>query len=176
RLLLSRLHRGLARGALGEGHTGLQQGTDRALWPEAARLGRGDGFDLSPVRSERPAPHGVPRLSRGLRRHPVRGNSQRFPALLSAHDAAAGRDAARWRFRRGRCVGSSQEVSLVPRSAAYVALLVALGSFGPLTMSIYTPVMPSVGTDLGAGAESVKLTLTTYMVGFALGQLLYGPL
>lgn len=65
---------------------------------------------------------------------------------------------------------------LAPRSAGYVALLVALGSFGPLTMSIYTPVMPSVGTDLGAGADSVKLTLTTYMLGFAVGQLFYGPL
>lgn len=67
-------------------------------------------------------------------------------------------------------------MSLVPRSAGYVALLVALGSFGPLTMSIYTPVMPSVGADLGAGADSVKLTLTTYMLGFAVGQLFYGPL
>ncbi len=67
-------------------------------------------------------------------------------------------------------------MSLVPRSAGYVALLVALGSFGPLTMSIYTPVMPSVGADLGAGAESVKLTLTTYMLGFAVGQLFYGPM
>jgi MFS transporter, DHA1 family, multidrug resistance protein len=67
-------------------------------------------------------------------------------------------------------------VSLRPRSAGYVALLVALGSFGPLTMSIYTPVMPSVGADLSAGADSVKLTLTTYMLGFAVGQLFYGPL
>jgi len=67
-------------------------------------------------------------------------------------------------------------VSLVPRSAGYVALLVALGSFGPLTMSIYTPVMPAVGADLGAGSDSVKLTLTTYMLGFAVGQLFYGPL
>ena len=63
-----------------------------------------------------------------------------------------------------------------PRSFGYVALLVALGSFGPLTMSIYTPVMPSVGVDLGAGSDSVKLTLTTYMLGFAVGQLFYGPL
>ena len=37
-------------------------------------------------------------------------------------------------------------MTLAPRSAAYIALLVALGSFGPLTMSIYTPVMPSVGS------------------------------
>ena len=47
---------------------------------------------------------------------------------------------------------ADQEVSLAPRSFGYVALLVALGSFGPLTMSIYTPVMPSVGASLGAGA------------------------
>ncbi len=67
-------------------------------------------------------------------------------------------------------------MKLVPRSAGYLALLVALGSFGPLTMSIYTPVMPSVGVDLGASAESVKFTLTTYMLGFAVGQLFYGPL
>jgi DHA1 family bicyclomycin/chloramphenicol resistance-like MFS transporter len=67
-------------------------------------------------------------------------------------------------------------VTLAPRSAGYVALLVALGSFGSLTMSIYTPVMPSVGADLGAGSDSVKLTLTTYMLGFAVGQLFYGPM
>jgi len=67
-------------------------------------------------------------------------------------------------------------VTIAPRSAGYIALLVALGSFGPLTMSIYTPVMPGVGADLSASAEGVKLTLTTYMLGFAFGQLFYGPL
>jgi MFS transporter, DHA1 family, multidrug resistance protein len=67
-------------------------------------------------------------------------------------------------------------VTLKPRSAGYIALLVALGSFGPLTMSIYTPVMPSVGHDLSTSPDSVKLTLTTYMLGFAFGQLFYGPL
>lgn len=67
-------------------------------------------------------------------------------------------------------------MNLAPRSPAYIALLVALGSFGPLTMSIYTPVMPSVGHELLATPENVKLTLTTYMLGFAVGQLFYGPL
>jgi DHA1 family bicyclomycin/chloramphenicol resistance-like MFS transporter len=67
-------------------------------------------------------------------------------------------------------------VRIAPRTGAYVALLVALGSFGPLTMSIYTPVMPSVGRDLLGTPEGVKLTLTTYMLGFAVGQLFYGPL
>lgn len=71
---------------------------------------------------------------------------------------------------------SDTQVTLAPRSTAYIALLVALGSFGPLTMSIYTPVMPSVGHDLLTTPDSVKLTLTTYMLGFAVGQLFYGPL
>ncbi len=36
--------------------------------------------------------------------------------------------------------------------------------------------MPSVGHELLATPENVKLTLTTYMLGFAVGQLFYGPL
>jgi MFS transporter, DHA1 family, multidrug resistance protein len=67
-------------------------------------------------------------------------------------------------------------VKIAPRTTAYLCLLVGLSSFGPVTMSIYTPVMPSVGTDLHAAADAVKYTLTTYMVGFAIGQLFYGPL
>jgi DHA1 family bicyclomycin/chloramphenicol resistance-like MFS transporter len=67
-------------------------------------------------------------------------------------------------------------VTAAPRSAAYLALLISLSSFGPLTMSIYTPVMPLIGVDLAAGADAVKFTLTTYMLGFAIGQLFYGPL
>lgn len=67
-------------------------------------------------------------------------------------------------------------MTIVPRSTAYLCLLIGLASFGPVTMSIYTPVMPSVGTDLHAAPDAVKYTLTTYMLGFALGQLFYGPL
>ncbi|HEX2887367.1 multidrug effflux MFS transporter [Vineibacter terrae] len=67
-------------------------------------------------------------------------------------------------------------MQIAPRSVGYVVLLVALSSFGPLTMSIYTPVMPLIGGALGASPDAVKLTLTSYMLGFAIGQLFYGPL
>jgi MFS transporter, DHA1 family, multidrug resistance protein len=67
-------------------------------------------------------------------------------------------------------------VIIAPRTTAYLCLLIGLASFGPVTMSIYTPVMPGVGKDLHAGADAVKYTLTTYMLGFAFGQLFYGPL
>jgi MFS transporter, DHA1 family, multidrug resistance protein len=67
-------------------------------------------------------------------------------------------------------------VIITPRSVAYLCLLIGLASFGPVTMSIYGPVMPSVGADLHATPEGVKYTLTTYMIGFAVGQLFYGPM
>lgn len=66
-------------------------------------------------------------------------------------------------------------MTIAPRSTAYLCLLIGLASFGPVTMSIYSPVMPSVGVDLNATPEGVKYTLTTYMIGFAIGQLFYGP-
>jgi DHA1 family bicyclomycin/chloramphenicol resistance-like MFS transporter len=66
-------------------------------------------------------------------------------------------------------------VIITPRSTAYLCLLIGLASFGPITMSIYGPVMPVVGADLHATPEGVKYTLTTYMIGFAAGQLFYGP-
>jgi DHA1 family bicyclomycin/chloramphenicol resistance-like MFS transporter len=63
-----------------------------------------------------------------------------------------------------------------PRSGAFLTLLIGLGCFGPLSMSIYTPIMPAIGSGLNAGPDEVKLTLTTYMVGFAVGQIFFGPL
>jgi DHA1 family bicyclomycin/chloramphenicol resistance-like MFS transporter len=40
---------------------------------------------------------------------------------------------------------------------------------------MYVPAFPFVGTDLHAGATEVQLTLTTFFVGMALGQLVGGP-
>ncbi len=57
-----------------------------------------------------------------------------------------------------------------------IALLVALSAFGPLSMSIYTPTMTTIGHALAASDEQVKLTLTTFLVGFSAGQIIYGPL
>lgn len=45
----------------------------------------------------------------------------------------------------------------------------------PLATDMYVPAFPLVGTDLGVGATQVQLTLTTFFVGMALGQLVGGP-
>src|SRR4051812_49728352 len=40
---------------------------------------------------------------------------------------------------------------------------------------MYVPAFPQVADDLSASATQVQLTLTTYFVGMALGQLVGGP-
>ncbi|WOQ70111.1 multidrug effflux MFS transporter [Microbacterium limosum] len=59
------------------------------------------------------------------------------------------------------------------------ALLTALGfitAVGPVAVDFYLPSFTDIGSDLGAGASAVQLTLTGFLVGVACGQLLLGPL
>jgi len=58
----------------------------------------------------------------------------------------------------------------------YVLILGALVALGPFTVDLYLPAFPDVAADLGATDSAIQLTLTATMVGFALGQLVVGPL
>jgi DHA1 family bicyclomycin/chloramphenicol resistance-like MFS transporter len=55
-------------------------------------------------------------------------------------------------------------------------LIAAITALGALTMSMYTPSMPAIAHALGASPGMVQATLSIYLVGFAVGQLFYGPL
>src|SRR3954447_16974819 len=59
---------------------------------------------------------------------------------------------------------------------AVIVNVVLLTMIAPLATDMYVPGFPAVGRDLGAGATGVQLTLTTYFVGMALGQLAGGPI
>jgi MFS transporter, DHA1 family, multidrug resistance protein len=61
-------------------------------------------------------------------------------------------------------------------SAALVATVVFLTAIAPLATDMYVPAFPQVATDLLATATQVQLTLTTFFVGMALGQLIGGPI
>ncbi len=63
-----------------------------------------------------------------------------------------------------------------PDSSTITALLTALVAVGSFSTSIYVPSMPTLASELATTPESVKLTLTLFLLGFALGQLVYGPL
>ncbi|GAA4504228.1 Bcr/CflA family multidrug efflux MFS transporter [Pseudaeromonas paramecii] len=55
-------------------------------------------------------------------------------------------------------------------------LLGALAGLTPLAIDMYLPAIPTIAHELGAGVEGVQLTVSLFLGGFALGQLVYGPL
>ena len=61
-------------------------------------------------------------------------------------------------------------------SGRLVVLLGALSAFGPLSMDMYLPGLPSMARDLSAPAWAAQLTITTSMLGLATGQLVAGPI
>lgn len=57
-----------------------------------------------------------------------------------------------------------------------ILLLGVLSAFGPLSIDMYLPALPSLQSHFHATASQVQLTLTACLIGLALGQLLAGPL
>jgi len=65
---------------------------------------------------------------------------------------------------------------LQPGTFALTLLLSLLTALGPLTMDMYLPSLPAIGQALDASTAAVQLTISSYLLGFAVGQILYGPL
>ncbi len=62
------------------------------------------------------------------------------------------------------------------RRVVYIILLGALTALGPFTIDLYLPAFPTLEDDFSTTATAIQLTLTGTMIGFALGQLIVGPL
>jgi DHA1 family bicyclomycin/chloramphenicol resistance-like MFS transporter len=54
-------------------------------------------------------------------------------------------------------------------------LLAALSAIGPLTTDMYLPSLPDIARQLDASTAQVQLTISAYLIGFAVGQIFYGP-
>jgi DHA1 family bicyclomycin/chloramphenicol resistance-like MFS transporter len=54
--------------------------------------------------------------------------------------------------------------------------LAALSALGALATNIILPAFPQMSIDLGVSSRSLGLTLSSFFIAFALGQLLVGPL
>src|SRR6266542_1861020 len=103
---------------------------------------------------------------------PTQGFSRKR-ALSSQPDKLAVRADCRWLFpvvRAGSCV------MLRPDTFALTAVLALLTAVGPLSVDMYLPSLPDIGRELAAPPAQVQLTISFYLVGFALGQIVYGPL
>jgi DHA1 family bicyclomycin/chloramphenicol resistance-like MFS transporter len=62
------------------------------------------------------------------------------------------------------------------RRILYILLLGALTALGPFTIDLYLPAFPVLEEDFQTTAAAIQLTLTGTMIGFAIGQLVVGPL
>src|SRR5215203_1155445 len=58
--------------------------------------------------------------------------------------------------------------------ALLVVILASLTAFAPLSIDMYLPSFPQIAADFGVPVATVELSLATFFVGLAFGQLLYG--
>ncbi len=59
---------------------------------------------------------------------------------------------------------------------ALTALLAMLTAVGPISVDMYLPSLPDIGRALDASVPQVQLTLSGFLLCFAVGQIIYGPL
>jgi DHA1 family bicyclomycin/chloramphenicol resistance-like MFS transporter len=57
-----------------------------------------------------------------------------------------------------------------------ILTLGVLNALTPFTIDLYLPAFPQIAGELHTTAAKMSLTVSLYFVGFALGQVLYGPL
>jgi DHA1 family bicyclomycin/chloramphenicol resistance-like MFS transporter len=69
-------------------------------------------------------------------------------------------------------------MSLATRAplGVWICALALLTAIAPLATDMYLPALPEVAAELGTTASNVQLTLTGFLVGLAVGQLVIGPL
>src|SRR4051794_36572124 len=117
------------------------------------------------------------------------GEPPRWPS-----GACTGRKAGRLSARAERAIASTVPISNATGSITlassahpgdsltrnqrliYIVALGALVALGPFTVDLYLPSFPAVAHDFNASDAAVQLTLTATSIGFAVGQLLVGPL
>ncbi|MCL6270897.1 Bcr/CflA family multidrug efflux MFS transporter [Sansalvadorimonas sp. 2012CJ34-2] len=57
-----------------------------------------------------------------------------------------------------------------------ILILGALTCLGPMAIDLYLPAMPAIAKGMGEPLGLIQLTLSAYTIGFALGQVIFGPL
>lgn len=65
---------------------------------------------------------------------------------------------------------------LAPSSRGFLLLIIGLVALGPLSTDLYLPALPSLPGLFHTSMAQVQLTLSVFLLGFAVSQLAYGPL
>jgi len=75
---------------------------------------------------------------------------------------------------RNNQIGPSSPAEFMGR--ATVLTLALLSASAPLATDMYLPGFPQMAAELSTSAAAVQFTLTTYLIGLAIGQLIIGPI
>lgn len=65
---------------------------------------------------------------------------------------------------------------LQPNSFGMTLLLAFMSAMGPISTDLYVPALPQLAQDLATTPGRVQWTMSAYLIGFACGQIFYGPL
>ena len=71
---------------------------------------------------------------------------------------------------------SSLAPQKLPARWLLILILGSLTAFVPLSIDMYLPAFPQIAEEFGVEIGQVQLTLSIYMVGMAMGQMVYGAL
>jgi MFS transporter, DHA1 family, multidrug resistance protein len=63
-----------------------------------------------------------------------------------------------------------------PLGGRLIALLIAMSGVGSLSLNVLVPALPGLVAKFAADPASVQLTVSLYLLGLAVAQLLFGPL
>ncbi len=58
----------------------------------------------------------------------------------------------------------------------FIPLLGSLVAFGPMSIDMYLPALPTITEDLGATQAQIQHSLSAFFSGFCIAMLIYGPL
>ncbi|HWQ09386.1 MAG TPA: MFS transporter, partial [Holophaga sp.] len=61
-------------------------------------------------------------------------------------------------------------------SPALTLIIAAMVALPPLSIDMVLPAIPAIGTALGGSASRAGLTISLFLLGFALSQLVLGPI
>lgn len=65
------------------------------------------------------------------------------------------------------------------KNSSHIGLIFILGLLSmlmPLAIDMYLPALPVIAAEFGVEPGKVQMTLSAYVLGFAIGQLFYGPM
>jgi DHA1 family bicyclomycin/chloramphenicol resistance-like MFS transporter len=71
-------------------------------------------------------------------------------------------------------VANSARVSGLP--SYFIVFVASMVAIGPFAIDTYLPAMPTMAASLGVEIVSINVTLSSYLFGFAFGQLFGGPI